>query len=96
MAMQPRNFDERMIVERDGLLLMLVRLLDGIGESTSTDCGRTWTPGVYWTAPHVNSRIFIRRLRSGNLLPAGEASPLQRRRRLLHGPLAPDGFSLEG
>ena len=44
MAMQPRNFDERMIVERDGLLLMLVRLLDGIGESTSTDCGRTWTP----------------------------------------------------
>lgn len=69
MAMQPRTFDEHMIVERrDGTLWMLVRLLDGIGESFSTDAGHTWTPGVHWGVPHVNSRFFIRRLQSGNLL----------------------------
>jgi predicted neuraminidase len=66
----PENiFDEHMIVERkDGSLWMLIRTKAGIAESISTDGGRTWTPGAPSKIPHVNSRFFIRRLKSGNLL----------------------------
>jgi hypothetical protein len=64
-----RNCDEHMIVEKkDGSLWMLVRTTGyGIGESVSTDQGRTWT-GVRDYSLHASSRFFIRRLRSGNLL----------------------------
>ncbi len=64
-----RSFDEHMVVERrDGSLWMLVRRYDGIGQAYSYDKGDTW-----WQAGHSgitgpNSRFFIRRLRSGNLL----------------------------
>ncbi|MDL2273537.1 glycoside hydrolase [Oscillospiraceae bacterium OttesenSCG-928-G22] len=65
-----RGFDEHMIVEKeDGTLWMLVRTFDGIGESFSTDGGRTWSPGV--SKSHIDgpcSRFFIRRLVSGRLL----------------------------
>jgi len=64
-----RVFDEHMIVERrDGSLWMLVRTSYGIGESISTDRGRTWSSGRPSGIPHVNSRFFIRRLLSGRLL----------------------------
>jgi len=64
-----RNCDEHMIVERnDGRLLMLVRTVYGIGESISTDSGRTWSPVRPSEISHPTSRFFIRRLRSGNLL----------------------------
>jgi predicted neuraminidase len=64
-----RVFDEHMIVERnDHSLWMLVRAEYGIGESLSTDRGQSWTPGVRSALPHVNSRFFVRRLRSGRLL----------------------------
>ena len=64
-----RVFDEHMIVERrDGSLWMLVRAAYGIGESVSTDRGKTWSPGRRSGIRHVNSRFFIRRLRSGRLL----------------------------
>ena len=64
-----RIFDEHMIVERrDGSLWMLVRNQHGIGESFSADRGKTWSPGRQSAIPHVNSRFFIRRLLSGNLL----------------------------
>ena len=55
-----RVFDEHAIVERQdgGLhacsLWMWVRTAYGIGESTSTDRGRTWTPGRPAQIPHVN------------------------------------------
>lgn len=64
-----RVFDEHMIVERqDGSLWMLVRAAYGIGESTSIDRGKTWSPGRRSAIRHVNSRFFVRRLHSGRLL----------------------------
>ncbi len=64
-----RNCDEPMLVERkDGSLWHLVRTGYGIGESTSTDGGRTWTPVTPWSVKHTTSRFFIRRSKSGNLL----------------------------
>jgi len=64
-----RHFDEHMLVEkRDGTLWMLVRRYDGIGQAFSRDGGKTW-----WQEGHSglfgpDSRFFIRRLHSGNLL----------------------------
>lgn len=64
-----RNCDEPMIVERrDGSLWLLVRTRYGIGESVSSDGGRTWSPVVPWNVKHTASRFFIRRLHSGKLL----------------------------
>ena len=64
-----RTFDEHMIVERkDGNLWTLVRTRYGIGESISTDGGKTWSAGEASEIPHINARFFIRRLKSGNLL----------------------------
>lgn len=64
-----RVFDEHMVVERrDGSLWMLVRTLHGIGESISTDRGKTWSPGRDSGLGGPCSRFFIRRLQSGRLL----------------------------
>lgn len=64
-----RNCDEPMLVERrDGSLWMLVRTRYGIGETVSTDGGRTWPPVQPSEIPHPAARFFIRRLRSGSLL----------------------------
>ncbi|MGD9517937.1 MAG: sialidase family protein [Armatimonadota bacterium] len=66
-----RACDEHHIVERrDGSLWMLVRTNYGVGESFSTDRGRTWTPGRQSsTVTHIPSaRFFVRRLQSGRLL----------------------------
>jgi hypothetical protein len=63
------NCDEHMIVERkDGSLWMLVRTRYGIGESTSDDRGRTWSPLTPSGIQHPTARFFIRRLSSGSLL----------------------------
>lgn len=62
-------FDEHSIIERrDGTLWMLLRTKSGIAESVSADGGKTWTPATASAIPHVNSRFYIRRLRSGSLL----------------------------
>ncbi len=64
-----RCFDEHMIVElKDGRLWMLVRTHYGIGQSFSKDKGKTWSPGEDSNLGGPNSRFFIRRLNSGNLL----------------------------
>ncbi|MBN2451010.1 MAG: exo-alpha-sialidase [Lentisphaeria bacterium] len=64
-----RNCDEPMLVQRrDGSLWMLVRTAYGIGETTSRNMGRTWTPVTPSAIPHPAARFFLRRLRSGNLL----------------------------
>ncbi|TVR51821.1 MAG: exo-alpha-sialidase [Spirochaetaceae bacterium] len=64
-----RDHDEHMIVERrDGSLCTWVRTRDGIGESISRDGGRTWSALKSASVPHVRSRFFVRRLRSGRLL----------------------------
>ena len=64
-----RGFDEHMVVEKNnGDLWMLVRRKDGVGESLSTDNGKTWSPGALAPIAGPDSRFFIRRLASGNLL----------------------------
>ena len=64
-----RQFDEHMFVERkDGSLWALVRTTYGIGESVSTDRGKTWPELKPSAILHTPSRFFIRRLASGNLL----------------------------
>lgn len=63
-----RQFDEHMVVERDGSLWMLVRTRYGIGESISTDGGRTWGVVEPSDIQHATTRFFISRLESGNLL----------------------------
>ena len=72
-----RNADEHMIVERkDGSLWMLVRghfpgdakEYNGLGESISTDGGKTWSDVQASAIPHSTTRFFVRRLASGNLL----------------------------
>lgn len=73
-----RTFDEHMIVERkDKSLWMLIRTKAGIGESVSTDNGKTWSTLKKSDIEHPSARFFIRRLHSGNLLlvkhgPIGE------------------------
>jgi hypothetical protein len=64
-----RQFDEHMFVERkDGSLWLLVRTTYGIGESVSTDRGKTWPELKPSSILHTPSRFFISRLVSGNLL----------------------------
>lgn len=64
-----RQFDEHSVVERrDGSLWMLVRTTYGIGESVSTDRGKTWPELHPSGILHTPSRFFVRRLASGHLL----------------------------
>jgi predicted neuraminidase len=64
-----RSFYEHMLAERkDGSLWMLVRTRYGIGESFSTDRGRTWTAVAPAKIQNADARFFLGRLRSGNLL----------------------------
>ncbi len=64
-----RAFDEHLFVERrDGSLWLLVRTKYGIGESVSTDRGRTWPELTPSAIPHPSARFFVRRLNSGHLL----------------------------
>ncbi|MEY4686478.1 MAG: hypothetical protein RIR76_501 [Verrucomicrobiota bacterium] len=69
VPVEARQFDEHMFIERrDGSLWLLVRTKYGIGESISTDRGRTWPELTPTTIPHPSARFFISRLNSGNLL----------------------------
>jgi hypothetical protein len=64
-----RGADEHMIVQRrDGSLWMLVRAYYGIGQSVSTDRGKTWEQSGPSGIRHPVTRFFIRRLKSGQLL----------------------------
>ncbi len=64
-----RQFDEHMFVERkDSSLWLLVRTKYGIGESVSTDRGKTWPELKPSAILHTPSRFFISRLASGALL----------------------------
>ena len=64
-----RSCDEPNLVElADGSLLMFVRTKYGIGRSTSTDAGRTWSPVENTGLPHTPTRVYLGRLQSGNLL----------------------------
>ena len=64
-----RSIDEHMLIERrDSSVWMLIRMTYGIGQSISTDGGRTWTGGEATDLGGPDSRFFLRRLSSGALL----------------------------
>ncbi|GEO22919.1 hypothetical protein CQA01_34530 [Cyclobacterium qasimii] len=64
-----RNYDEHHFIEKkDGKLWALVRTTYGIGESYSSDSGKTWSDLKETSFEHPAARFFIRRLQSGNLL----------------------------
>ena len=64
-----RDCTENMVVERkDGSLWMLVRTKYGIGETVSTDGGKTWTDVKPSAIQNPNSRFYIGRLKSGAML----------------------------
>lgn len=64
-----RQFDEHMFIERkDDSIWLLVRTKYGIGESISTDRGKTWPELKPSSISHPAARFFIRRLASGKLL----------------------------
>lgn len=61
--------DEHMLIERqDGSWWMLVRNQEGIVESVSTDEGESWSEVTKSKIPHIETRFYIRRLKSGKLL----------------------------
>jgi hypothetical protein len=78
IPMEDRSCDEHMFVERlDGTLWCLTRTRYGIGESFSTDGGKSWSLTKPSAIAHPTARFFITRLASGNLLlvkhgPIGE------------------------
>ena len=64
-----RSFDEHMLYEmKNGVLRMLVRLKDGIGESYSYNRGKQWSAGHTTQLGGPSSRFFIQKLRSGRVL----------------------------
>lgn len=69
MARDIRNFEEYQVVERrDGTLWLLTRTSYGIGESFSSDGGRTWSEVRPSGIVAAVTRFFVSRLRSGRLL----------------------------
>ncbi len=71
-----REAEEHMIIQRkDGSFWMLVRTLYGIGESVSTDGGKTWSEVAPSAITHTVARFFIRRLNSGRLLLVKHVTP---------------------
>jgi hypothetical protein len=77
-----RTFDEHSLIERkDGSLWTLVRTKYGIGQSTSTDGGKTWSPGEATNIRSPSTRFFIRRLASGKLLLVQNLPPANSKNR---------------
>ena len=68
-----REFDEHNVVElKDGALRVYMRVQNGRGrgewQADSADGGKTWGEARPCGFAHTNSRLFVRRLRSGALL----------------------------
>ena len=67
-----REFDEHNVIELpDGTLRIYIRAKNapaGAWMAESHDSGRTWNDAKPCAFAHVNSRLFVRRLRSGALL----------------------------
>ncbi len=87
-----RRCDEHQVIERaDGSLWLLARTTYGIGESVSTDGGRTWSPGRPSWIPHVpTARFYLRRLASGRLILVKHTPPDGRTRSHLTAYLSDD------
>lgn len=74
------DFDEGMFFEtRDSAIHLFARSLNGvIAESVSCDGGRNWSDGAASGIISAASRLFIRRLQSGNLLLIYHNDPKKR------------------
>ena len=69
VAVPERSFDEHMFLERrDGRIAVYVRTHYGIAIAFSSDGGRNWSQGKDSGLGGPDSRFFIRRLKSGNVL----------------------------
>ena len=70
VEIQETPFTEHMIVERkNGSLWMLARSKSGLAQATSQDKGRTWKELEMFTKDlNVNTRFYLGKLASGNLL----------------------------
>ncbi len=80
-AIKDTPFTEHMLVERkDRSLWMLARTKYGLAQATSTDSGRTWQelPEPFTRAFNINSRFYLRKLASGNLLLVVNDHPQKR------------------
>jgi hypothetical protein len=85
------NPGEHMLIERhDGSIWMLARTRYGIGSSTSTDGGHTWSLPQHAAIAHPSTRFFIRRLHSGRLLLVKHSPPNGRDRSYLTAYLSED------
>lgn len=64
-----QDIEEHIFVQRkDGDVDCYARCKSGVRISRSRDLGRTWGPFEKAPFVHPNSRLFVRRLKSGNLL----------------------------
>ncbi|MBK9166411.1 MAG: exo-alpha-sialidase [Bryobacterales bacterium] len=91
--------DEHMLIERrDGAVWMLVRTVEGMGQATSGDGGKTWSIGdAFLTGRHVaNKRFFVRRLQSGALLLVRNNGPTGARSHLTAFVSDDDGLTWKG
>jgi len=71
-----RGFDEHTIIElKDGRLWMLTRTSYGVGQAFSEDQGKTWTEILPSGHTGPNSRIHVRRLKSGRILLINHVNP---------------------
>ncbi len=73
VPLKNRQFEEHSLVEfKDGTLRMYMRVKGNAGwnafEADSKDGGRSWSVPKACSFPHTNSRLFVRRLKSGALL----------------------------
>jgi hypothetical protein len=80
VAIPDVSFSEHMVATcRDGSLLLVARTTYGVAESRSTDGGKTWSEGKpLLTGVNVNTRCFLTRLPSGNLLMVVNDHPKSR------------------
>lgn len=76
VEMPNRVFDEHSVIElTDGRLWMLTRTVNGLGQAFSTDGGKTWENIGPSGHSGPNSRAFITRLSTGDLLLVNHMNP---------------------
>jgi len=73
VPLKHRQYEEHSLVELgDGTIRMYMRVKGNAGwnawQADSRDGGRTWSAPKACPFPHTNSRLFVRRLKSGALL----------------------------
>ena len=89
-ALDTRPSEHMLVERRDASLWMLIRTRYGIGQSNSTDRGKTWEQIAESGIRHPVTRFFIRRLKSGRLLMVRHNPPAELKRSHLTAYLSDD------